>query len=282
METLDHGVTKAIFDAVNDNGITKAMPVLFGLIPYELYVIPGMYLAMLQVIWVGSPNPVQFHLLPHWFAYSVFQFMKKAVKRSRPGCKYKDMSKYIDASHCSHGHELQSFPSGHTGVAFALVTALLMELFCSEDPRFFEVRIQTRAARNTIAFLAVAVGVMVSMHRVSKGYHSVLDVVAGMAIGSSIGFTSWTIMEFYKRKYRTLCKQPQNKDDKECDNELRHHDGGRRFMDRLLQTGGLGPSANTTVMATSAATKVILTVVVSVLVYKFFAKDVAHLASIKH
>ena len=282
MEALDHRVTKAIFDAVNDNGVTRAMPVMLGLIPYELYVIPGMYLAVLQVIWVGSPNPVQFHLLPHWFAYSVFQFMKKAVKRSRPGCKYKDMSKYIDASHCSHGHELQSFPSGHTGVAFALVTALLMELFCSDDPRFFEVRVRTRAARNTIAFLAVAIGVMVSVHRVSKGYHSVIDVMAGMAIGASIGFTSWSIMEYYKRKYKALCKQPQNKDDESCEEDLGKNEGGRKLADWLLQTGGMGRSTNTTAMATSAATKVILTIVVSVLVYKFFAKDVAHLASIKH
>ena len=118
LNKIDFQITKKIYNLFN-NKYLKKIPRYFGLIPYEIYVLPGMYIAILQVIWLNTPTPIQFHLLPHWFAYSIFQFLKKSINRWRPGCKYSQLSKYIDDSHCSHGHELQSFPSGHTSAAFS-------------------------------------------------------------------------------------------------------------------------------------------------------------------
>jgi len=108
MEKIDLFITRQIYNTINGS-IFEKLPHFLGLIPYELYVIPGMYLAILQVIWLGTPDPIQFHLLPHWFAYSIFQFLKKLIKRKRPGCFHKDMSKFIEKGHCEHGHEYQSF-----------------------------------------------------------------------------------------------------------------------------------------------------------------------------
>ena len=46
------------------------------------------------------------------------------------------MSDYIDDGHCKHGHELKSFPSGHSGVAMSLAMSLLMEMLFSETMTF--------------------------------------------------------------------------------------------------------------------------------------------------
>ena len=110
--SIDYKLSKAIYDLF-DGETMKLIPNWLGLIPYEIYILPGMYLAILQVLWLGSPNPIQFHLLPHWFAYSIFQLLKGSIKTPRPGCWIPGMKKFIDESHCSHGHEWQSFPSGH-------------------------------------------------------------------------------------------------------------------------------------------------------------------------
>ena len=132
IDNIDYNLTKLVYDIFNRKSLQGVSHYL-GLVPYEFYVIPGMYIAILQVLWLNVIGPIQFHLLPHWFAYSIFQFMKKSIKRPRPGCKHKNLSKFIDSSHCKNGHENQSFPSGHTGVAASLATALFLEMNYSDN-----------------------------------------------------------------------------------------------------------------------------------------------------
>ena len=115
---IDKKISEDIYKFVNTNKILQKIPYFLGLLPYEIYVIPGMFLAILQTIWLNSSNPIQFHLLPHWFAYSLFQFLKKDINRARPGCVDKSVSEYIDESHCNGNNLFESFPSGHTGVFF--------------------------------------------------------------------------------------------------------------------------------------------------------------------
>ena len=76
--------TRAIYNFVNGNSYTRHLPYYLGLLPYELYVLPGMYIAMIQVILFSAFNPIQFHLLPHFFAFSLFQLIKGTVGRERP------------------------------------------------------------------------------------------------------------------------------------------------------------------------------------------------------
>ena len=135
----------------------QLIPNFLGLIPYEIYILPGMYLAIFQVLWLGSPNPIQFHLLPHWFGYSIFQLLKGTIKAPRPGCHIPGMKEFIDDSHCHDKHAWQSFPSGHTGIASSLATALFMEMMYSDDPHFFEMNITNIKTRRLIAFTGIFV-----------------------------------------------------------------------------------------------------------------------------
>ena len=212
INNLDLKITKHIYNIFN-KPFLKPIPHYLGLIPYEFYVIPGMYIAILQVIWFGTPNPIQFHLLPHWFSYSIFQFMKGKINRPRPGCFDKSMSKYIDKGHCTHGHEYQSFPSGHTGVSVALATALFMEMMFAEYPHFFEISITSYKIRLLIGLLGLFISLIVGLHRISKGYHSFMDVICGAIIGFTIGFISWNVLEYFKKLYFKVCEQQNNKED---------------------------------------------------------------------
>ena len=97
---------------------------------YELYVIGGMCVALLQIVWgtEGGLAGVQFHLLPHLVTYSVFRVLKSSVRRGRPGCARRRVFRAIDPGHCRGGLRWQSFPSAHAGIAFSLLTALALEV----------------------------------------------------------------------------------------------------------------------------------------------------------
>ena len=126
--SIDFQATQMVYNLVNHNSFIRELPYYLGLLPYELYVLPGMFIAIIQVIIYSALNPIQFHLLPHFFAYSLFQLIKGTVARERPGCAHQSLSNYIDSSHCLGKQRFMSFPSGHTGIAFALATSLYLEI----------------------------------------------------------------------------------------------------------------------------------------------------------
>ena len=182
------------------------LPYYLGLLPYEIYVLPGMFLAILTMLVYETAVPVHFHLLPHWFAFSVALYLKHNVARMRPGCAPRSPAGgLIDPHHCEGGTRMQSFPSGHTIIAASLATTLHMFL---RDPSYgnrektlfdfggkFAVSLgddNPGLQRATIlaGFLCAA---MVGLHRVAYGYHHVSDVLVGAVLGFAIGFASYRV-----------------------------------------------------------------------------------------
>ena len=286
VRSIDYKLSKAIYDLFNDKNM-KLIPNYLGLIPYEIYVLPGMYLAILQTIWLGTPNPTQFHLLPHFFAYSMFQLLKGSIKTPRPGCHIPGMKGYIDDSHCSHGHEWQSFPSGHSGIATSLAVALYMEMMYSEDPHFFEINITNPNTRKFIAGSGIFVASMVILHRVSKGYHSLFDSLTGMLLGACIGFISWTTLEYFKKRYHKACddrlKKNINTDDELCEHyKFEKNNDEISFWLNRYDIFKLKLFDDPYINKFTGVARVIFTIPILYLVFKFVTKDVFKLASIKH
>jgi membrane-associated phospholipid phosphatase len=208
ISNLDKNLTKWIYTNVglNKNSIISKLPYFFGLLPYELYVIPGMFVALFTMFYNQSFHPVQFHLLPHWFAFSIGLYMKHHLKRIRPGCNQEyGMGKLLDPGHCEGKTKFQSFPSGHTLIAFALATSLTLYLMDSSyddsDKTFLGIDFANKTIRNITIALAFFVAAMISLHRISYGYHHVGDVLVGALIGSMIGFTSHTISNTARNVY---------------------------------------------------------------------------------
>lgn len=258
--------TQAIYNFVNSNQYTKHLPYYLGLLPYEMYVLPGMFIAMIQVILFSSFNPIQFHLLPHFFAYSLFQLIKGTVKRQRPGCDKSSLSNFIDESHCSGKQRFMSFPSGHTGIAFALAVALYMEMNHSSDPKFFDIRIKDNKKRKLISFIGFFVASFISIHRISKGYHYLSDTLMGAILGGTIGYTTWKILERYKNGYNKYCK-----DNYEC---IENKDS-LKYKFKLL-------SENKTTQKIELICKILLLIPVIALLIKFFLIDLKNLTAVKH
>ena len=263
---IDKTITKYIYNFINASTLLKGVPHVFGLVQYEIYVIPGMHLAIIQTLLFETHKPIQFHLLPHWFSYSIFQFLKKSIKRGRPGCVDKSLNDYIEPGHCKGSNKFQSFPSGHMGVASSLATALYMEMHYSEDAKFFEVPIVSKSMKNVISLSGIFVALMVGLHRISKGYHSFFDVICGFLIGCSIGAVSWKVLE--------IC--PTNEEDGSNKNVLSNNLNNVYTIYEELKKD------NEFINHVLFASKIILIIPISFLIYKFMTKDLFHLTTIKH
>ena len=265
IRNIDYKLSKIIYD-IFDNKKINNIPFYLGLIPYEIYVLPGMYLAILQTIWLETPNPIQFHLLPHFFAYSVFQLLKNYMKSPRPGCFFKSMNKYINKGHCLNGNEFKSFPSGHCGIAASLSVALFMEMMYSENSYFFEINIKDIKRKRLIVTIGFFVTFMVFIHRISKGYHSFLDSIFAILIGGSIGFFSWITIEYFKKKYYNICKKNNN-----CDKSKKKYD---LFKLELYDESFINKI--------NGIARIILTITILFLIFNFITIDIFKLSSIKH
>ena len=272
LNSIDYKVSKAIHDAVSANWLTEKIPVWFGLWPYELYVIPGMYIGILQVIWLESMAPVQFHLLPHFFAFSIFQGLKKSLHRARPGCVYKDeLGEAIDPGHCTGSEMWRSFPSGHAGIAFALATALAMEMLIPVKSNFFDIRIVDRTKKLSIASLGIVVAVLVSVHRVAKGYHYVSDVLAGAVIGCSIGYTSWHVMDTCRRALESPDCPVEEEEEEEEEKDIYGHIDIAKKIRKTFE-------GNKVILSG----KIVLTIVTLFLLFKFLFVDIWKMAALRH
>ena len=262
---VDLAATTAIYNFVNNNRFIRPLPYYCGLLPYELYVLPGMFVAIIQVILFSAFNPIQFHLLPHFFAFSVFQLIKGAVGRERPGCTHSNISEFIEKSHCSGKTRFLSFPSGHTGIAFALAIALYLEMNHSHEPRFFDIHIKNEKHRKLISNIGFFVATSISIHRISKGYHYVSDTIIGAILGSIIGFITWKILEKYKKGFNEYCKNNE-----ECEKENKS-----KWKLKLLST-------NEKFQILELIGKCILICPIIYLLVKFFLKDFWNLTAVKH
>lgn len=75
---------------------------------------------------------------------------------------------------------VDTYPSGHTGDAFALITVIGIVLLGPSSP------VRSRAVRVTVPILAVAVGCLVAVGLVVAGFHFPTDTVGGAGVGTAV------------------------------------------------------------------------------------------------
>ena len=196
---IDHDLSGLIYDNIGKSSVLSKVVYFLGLLPYEIYVLPGMFVAIMGMIAHQSYVPLQLHLLPHWFAFSVAQYIKSNIKRTRPGCLRKDG--LISKNHCEGKTRDQSFCSGHTLICVALTTSLYVFLadrtVSNKRVDFLNVSIDFNNPNlyKPVQVGAILVCTMTALHRVSLGYHYVSDVICGAFIGVIIGLVVYRVMD---------------------------------------------------------------------------------------
>jgi membrane-associated phospholipid phosphatase len=190
---MDESVSVWMYRNVGLNKNLGWIPFYLGLVPYELLVIPGMYVSIMIALYFDTLVPLQIYLFPLLITYSVVSNIKNAVKRLRPGCDPSlKISKLIDSKHSTGDQRFKSFPSGHTIMAFSLATSLTLK----ENPYWL-----------IIWTIAANIGI----HRISYGYHYLSDVVVGALLGSFIGYMCFKFLEPYAEMYNHRFEKEKSK-----------------------------------------------------------------------
>ncbi len=132
-----------------------------------------LYLFIAAMLWFFDPVHGQLFLYVGLLAYSLelplFVLLKKLLKRPRPA----DLLHNFDA-HITPADKF-SLPSGHTAAAFLMATILSY---------FYPL----------IAGLVFVWAGLIGLSRVLLGVHYPTDILAGAALGTSIGLVSISLM----------------------------------------------------------------------------------------
>lgn len=167
-----------------------------GIVPFEIYK-GGIFIALIQMIWLSSFNGIQFHVLPFFIANTIIGMLKDKYDSPRPGCVDPIEFPHTNPNYCMEPTRNESFPSGHSGVAFALLAGIYMQLFHGNG-KIFEILIPSGNSRLIFFGIAAVVAFIVALHRIIGGYHTVWDVIFGGALGFSFGVFSWIAGESVK------------------------------------------------------------------------------------
>lgn len=167
----------------------KDLTFWLGIVPFELYK-SGIFIALIQLIWLSSFNGIQFHVLPFLISSSIINMLKSNYDSIRPGCIDTDTFPDTNPNYCEEPIMYESFPSGHSGIAFSFVAGLYMQLFHGNG-KFFEIPIPKGYPRIILFSIVLMMAIMTAIHRIVGGYHSVLDVLFGGALGFTFGVFTW-------------------------------------------------------------------------------------------
>ena len=190
---VDWKITKSIYDCIgsHENPLISKLPKYAGLIPYQAYVLPGMFISILSLLYENNTDFIQFHLFPHIFAFTVSKLMKQNIKRVRPGCKGGGISIREDPLYCKT-YAKESFPSGHATIAFCMATSLAFYLKNDNQKgkMFNTIDFDDKRVQNITITLAYVIAIFVCIHRITHGYHFFGDVIAGVILGTILSYIS--------------------------------------------------------------------------------------------
>lgn len=194
---LDYALSNFFYETIgcNSNIYVQHLPYFAGLIPYELYVLPAMFVAIFCTFYFESLTPVRVQLLPQWFAYSVSLYMKNNIWRTRPGClNPRKPSKLIDKKYCNSHKANQSFPSGHSILICSLASSIFLFLEDETVPNKSKdlgpyLQFADPTVQKMLYSVILVVVIMVMLHRVAYQFHFLSDVIVGAMLGVMIAYT---------------------------------------------------------------------------------------------
>lgn len=165
LDKWDKRMSLWVYDVVRGSRAFEAVVTYGGLVAYELYVLPGMMLAIMYAAARNESQSLRFHVMPHVFAFSVVGLIKHAASRERPGCVMDFMrGEFESRNKCNKGFRTLSFPSGHSCVAFSVATGLAMYMFDHSEPKW-RGRQDSSFAVKGVCSMALAYGVyVIAMH----------------------------------------------------------------------------------------------------------------------
>jgi len=155
-----------------------------GMVPFQLYTIPGLLVSILQFFLSKDNTNVRIHILPQLLSFSLINLIKSSLESK----------------------DNMIIPSGRACIAWALATTIFYEFNYNKNPQLFTFNI-SEEFRKIIPYITVYVAMMVSYNLYSHNPRNYYSILSGMIIGILISVITW------KNMHNTLEDKEDNEDD---------------------------------------------------------------------
>jgi hypothetical protein len=142
-----------------------------GMVPFQLYTIPGLLTAILQFFISKNDTNVRVHILPQLIAFSLITLIKSSIR---------DINKsYV--------------PSGQVCVVWTLAVTLFYELKYNNNSKLFTYKVKENM-KQIISYFSLYVALMTSYFVYKNNSQNLYKVLLGFIIGIFIGSVTWNNM----------------------------------------------------------------------------------------
>ena len=182
---MDENITKSVYDLHTTSPVFRTLINLFGIFPYNTLTNPITFILVIIVtLYIKRPRLLSLYIIPYILTLLIVVPIKYATKRIRPGCNPNlNIPLKTDPTYykliCRADESFLSFPSGHT----TLITAILTAFAINFDTPLF-------TAITTVIILFTA------LQRMSYGYHYLTDTIIGLILGLIIGYVSYKYLSY--------------------------------------------------------------------------------------
>lgn len=182
---MDENITKSVYNFHTTSPAFRFLINLFGIMPYNILTNPITFiLIIITTLYAKRPRLLTLYIVPYILTLLIVVPIKYVTKRVRPGCnKTLNIPLKSDPTYykfiCRSDESFLSFPSGHTTLITAILTAFAFNI---NTPLF-----------TAIAFIVI---IFTALQRMSFGYHYLTDTIIGLIIGIIIGYVSYKYLSY--------------------------------------------------------------------------------------
>ena len=154
-----------------------------GIIPFQIYTIPGLLVSILQFFLSNDDTNVRVHILPQLISFSLINLIKSSVG----------------------DYNQKMIPSGKLCVTFTLFITLICELVYHKQPKLFTFNVRDNF-KKYVQILVFSVTLFVTYNVYVHKKNNISSLILSIILGTFIGLITW------KNMYNSINNKDKEKD----------------------------------------------------------------------
>lgn len=193
---MDKYITASIYNYHHKHKTFQHFITALGIIPYIIIINPLTMLTLFVItILQKDYRMMSLYFMPYLLSYVIVSPIKNITKRLRPACdRTVPVKQIIDpvfsAPLCKSEQRYLSFPSGHTTLITAILSAFIFNMNSSDNEKY------TKTTKIVLTAISCLIILFTALQRMSYGYHFLSDTVIGFLIGIVIGYVTYKYLSY--------------------------------------------------------------------------------------
>jgi hypothetical protein len=142
-----------------------------GIVPFQIYTIPGLLVSILQFFLSNDDTNVRVHILPQLISFSLINLIKSSIGN----------------------YNQKMIPSGKLCVAFTLFITLICELTYHKQPKLFTFNVRDDL-KKYIQIFVISVVLLLTYNVYVHKKNNISSLILSIILGTFIGLITWKNM----------------------------------------------------------------------------------------